>query len=129
MKTTAQVMGFTLFMLVSSMAGCVGQDMGEGVEDETALEEEVGETELASTVLGGLDLDRQCRRRHGGSAFAVLLQPVISPGAAYAWRCYQNGTYHHIDMRLFCIWQYNNFNAVDAFSDFNNAYSWYCYLP
>lgn len=135
-KTMAQVIGMVLLVATPLTAGCLGEEGEETFDDEIAAEEgegsadeSVGSTTQALTVLGGIDLDQQCRRRHGSSAFAVLLQPVFSPGAAYAWRCYQNGVYHHIDMRLFCVWQYNNFNAVDAFSDFNNAYSWYCYLP
>lgn len=86
-------------------------------------------TKQELVVLGGLELHSLCRRQHGGGAFAVLLQPVFSPGAAFAWKCRANGRDHHMDMPLFCKWQYNNPWASASFTDFNNAYSWYCFLP
>ena len=113
-------------VLVSLMTGCLAPGADSTTESSN---EELSSTEQALTGLGGIDLDSQCRRRHGGSAFAILLQPVVSPGAAYAWRCYANGFYNDIDMTLFCRWQYNNGNAFAAYGDFNNAYSWSCYLP
>ncbi len=117
-------------VLVSLMTGCLapGPDSTNGSSDKDS-NEEISSSEQALTALGGIDLNAQCRRRHGGGAFAVLLQPVISPGAAYAWRCFANGVYNDIDMQLFCRWQYNNGSAFGAYGDFNNAYSWTCYLP
>jgi hypothetical protein len=113
-------------VLVSLMTGCLAP--GPDSTNDSS-NEEMSSSEQGLTGLGGLNLDAQCRRRHGSSAFAVLLQPVISPGAAYAWRCFANGVYNDIDMQLFCRWQYNNASAFAAYGDFNNAYSWSCYLP
>lgn len=117
---------FVVLVIAFSMTACTSMeaDAPEDVDEET-----LGSLTQAITVLGGLDLNQNCRRRHGQAAYAVLLQPVYSPGAAYAWRCRQNGTDHHIDMQLFCRWQYDNSYAAGTYSDYNNAYSWYCYLP
>ena len=122
MRTIERCVGL---VLMSVMTGCLSR--GSNVTDDSSEQMSSADQEL--TGLGGIDLDAQCRRRHGSSAFAVLLQPVISPGAAYAWRCLANGVYNDIDMQLFCRWQYSNASAFGAYGDFNNAYSWSCYLP
>lgn len=116
---------FALSSVASLTIGCAEPPV-EGEENPPPETVETAKQELR--VLGGLDLHTQCRRQHGSSAFAVLLQPIFSPGAAYAWRC-RTWTDHHIDMQLFCKWQYNNSWAAASFTDFNNGYSWYCYLP
>jgi hypothetical protein len=112
---------------ISCFSGCAAS-----VDDGNAAPQQgeaVGSTASALTVLGGLDLTKQCRREYGSAAFSVLLQPVHSPGAAYAWRCRVSGVDHGIDMQLFCRWQYSNPNAFGAYNDFNDGYSWFCYLP
>ena len=122
MKTIERCAGL---VLMSLMAGCLAPEP----DATTDSGDRMSSAEQELTGLGGIDLDAQCRRRHGSSAFAVLLQPVISPGAAYAWRCFAGGVYNDIDMQLFCRWQYGNASAFAAYGDFNNAYSWSCYLP
>jgi hypothetical protein len=113
-------------LVILSTAACLST---EPETPDDADEDALGSVTQELTVLGGVDLNQQCRRRHGAAAYAVLLQPVYSPGAAYAWRCRSYGVDYQIDMQLFCRWQYSNPYAIGTFSDYNNAYSWYCYLP
>lgn len=81
----------------------------------------------AATRLGGVSMYNACQRQWPGSNVAL-----IAPYNVMDWKCAFNGSlgasFMGINVNLQCKQQYNNSNAYAAYSDFNNAYSWSCYV-
>jgi hypothetical protein len=113
--------------------GCVAPtDEDIGGEDSDAIEESELGTTSSALLAGGVDLDAQCKRQYGPTAYATLTQPAYSAWAAYAWRCTVPNPYGSaqgaIDVDGACRAQYGS-TAFGRAADPNNAYSWQCWTP
>ncbi|WP_117212170.1 hypothetical protein [Allorhizocola rhizosphaerae] len=75
----------------------------------------------AATIIGGINVDRQCKVQHG-SAFTAV---VLDTRNAYSWRCHYSGYLYGVDMNSACINQYGG-GAFSVLLDPGNAYSWRC---
>jgi len=70
-----------------------------------------------------IDLNFWCHTKYGPGASAVVRQPT-----AYGWVCVANGRDWPIDVAEAARMEYGP-NAMVAYRDWNDAYSWYAYVP
>jgi hypothetical protein len=77
----------------------------------------------AATILGGIDVQRQCQIQFWRPTDARLLDVHN----AYSWRCYSSYTwnYYSVDMNGACVNQYGN-GAYSIVLNTSDAYSWRC---
>ncbi len=75
----------------------------------------------AQRVLGGIDVDRYCKDRFGGTARAELVE-----NTAWGWRCRIGRDLVSLSMDNACRFQYNNQRAYSQARDSRNPYSWIC---
>jgi hypothetical protein len=72
---------------------------------------------------GGINIDAWCQHLTFGTARAQLLPPYT----VYSWACrYIGGQAFGINLNDACKWQYNRSWAWAAYTNYWNAYSWYC---
>jgi hypothetical protein len=81
------------------------------------------EAARAETVLGGLPhLDQYCQS-------IGYWNVVLEQFNAYGWRCARATERAGMNMTAACIFAYKMPNAVSAFRNFSDPYSWYCSIP
>ena len=78
----------------------------------------------ASTMLGGVNVDRACAWQHGTGADLVAWN-------VYGWRCIYHGAYitvnwGGVNLNQECASEYGS-TAYARYLDYNNPYSWRCY--
>ncbi|GAA0591235.1 hypothetical protein GCM10010174_02900 [Kutzneria viridogrisea] len=77
----------------------------------------------AATIIGGIDVARQCQVQER----RPLEVRLLDSGNPYSWRCYSpyTGNYYSVNMNAACVNQYGS-GAFPVVLDPHNAYSWRC---
>lgn len=74
--------------------------------------------------IGGVDLNRYCRQRWGGSN-ADLVERT-----AWGWRCFSGNNRYSISVQDACKEQYRSYPVVSAYAtNPRDPYSWGCFIP
>jgi hypothetical protein len=80
-------------------------------------------TARAEQVLGGLDLDKYCKKLYGDGSKAVLVEQT-----AWGWRCTTKEDKVPLPMGNACRYQYKNDNAYARPTDERDPFSWKCFV-
>jgi hypothetical protein len=80
----------------------------------------------ASTYLGGVSIWNACVYQHGTPSDVALVSNDV-----YGWRCHYNGGWNGIYMGVSVGQECKRTHGSSAYAeyaDFNNPYSWGCYV-
>ena len=90
-------------------------------------------TSASADSYESLDLNAHCKRHHGDSAYARLLE-VEGVNYVWDWRCFtvsgseaNRGPKYDIDMNAACREQYGD-RAGAGYNSQYNPFSWYCHI-
>ena len=72
-------------------------------------------------VIGGMDFDGFCKRHHGATSNAVIVE-----NNAFGWRCNSGYRLHGVWTPDLCKEQYGTSYADSRYSNWNDPYSWVC---